>query len=206
MMQKTLLNSRVRRQRGLTLMEVLVTMMVMALGLLGIAGLQTSTMRYQLGSTERSNVALLLADFAERVRANLKVAPGEIDGSRYLMQDAEDAETPAYSWDAMQGTPPTASKDCDSAACTADELAEFDMAVWRAQVRKMLPGGVAQVSGTTAQGLRVTLAWRDKDHTAAPTTCASGLEGIANDTCCPASLQLSADMSGVRCANFTVKP
>ena len=59
-----------RRERGATLIEVLVTMLIIAFGLLGMAGLQVRTQISELESYQRSQALLLLNDMANRLAAN----------------------------------------------------------------------------------------------------------------------------------------
>ncbi|RNE91365.1 type IV pilus modification protein PilV [Marichromatium sp. AB32] len=59
-----------RRQRGLTLIEVLVTMVVLAVGLLGFGALQALTMKSNLGALQRSYATLHAHDIIESMRAN----------------------------------------------------------------------------------------------------------------------------------------
>lgn len=60
-----------RRQAGLSLIEVLVALVLLAIGLLGLAGLQASGMRVGLGSVQRSQAVQLAQDMIERLRANV---------------------------------------------------------------------------------------------------------------------------------------
>jgi type IV pilus assembly protein PilV len=60
----------VRGQRGATLIEVLVTMVIIAFGLLGMAGLQVRMQVSELESYQRSQALLLLSDMANRIAAN----------------------------------------------------------------------------------------------------------------------------------------
>jgi len=61
------------QERGSTLIEVLITMFVVAVGLLGVAGLQLASTRYQQTSALRSE-ALIQADFImEKMRVNNSV-------------------------------------------------------------------------------------------------------------------------------------
>ena len=59
-----------RRQRGATLIEVLVTMVIIAFGLLGMAGLQVRMQVSELESYQRSQALLMLSDMASRIAAN----------------------------------------------------------------------------------------------------------------------------------------
>jgi type IV pilus assembly protein PilV len=189
-----------RRQRGLTLIEVLVSMLVMALGLLGMAALQTTTLRYQMGSAERASIGVLLADFSERVRANVGAsASGPSDN--YLRSGT------GFNWTKISGALTTTGPDCEAATvvCSPDQKALQDMDQWLAAVRAQLPKGGAIVSGSAGSGLAVTLAWFDKDFSGKPEQCGSDTTGFAKQTCCPTSLGTS-NTSGVRCANFTVTP
>lgn len=59
-----------RRQRGVTLIEILVAVVVLSLGLLAMAGLQLSSLRASTGSILRGQAAVLATDMAERMRGN----------------------------------------------------------------------------------------------------------------------------------------
>lgn len=62
---------RIRHQRGLSLLEVLVAIVILSLGLLGMAGLQAASLRTSQGSFYRAQAAQYADDMAERMRANL---------------------------------------------------------------------------------------------------------------------------------------
>jgi type IV pilus assembly protein PilV len=71
-----------RHARGLTLIEVLVTMVLLGVGLLGLAGLQLRGMQVSQGSTFRSEAAILAEDMADRLRADATTAAAHgYDGS-----------------------------------------------------------------------------------------------------------------------------
>jgi type IV pilus assembly protein PilV len=59
------------RQRGMTLIEILVAIVVLSVGLMGLAGLQLKGMQVNQGSTYRSQAAILAQEMAERIRADL---------------------------------------------------------------------------------------------------------------------------------------
>jgi type IV pilus assembly protein PilV len=58
-------------QRGLSMIEVLVAVVIISLGLLGMAGLQASGMRTSQSAFYRAQAAQFTNDMAERMRANL---------------------------------------------------------------------------------------------------------------------------------------
>jgi type IV pilus assembly protein PilV len=61
---------RLHKQRGFSLIEVLVTVLILAIGLLGLAGLQSTSLRSNHSSLLRSQATVLAYDIADRLRAN----------------------------------------------------------------------------------------------------------------------------------------
>ncbi len=74
-------------QRGISLIEVLVAIVIISLGLLGMAGLQAAGLRTGHSSLYRAQAAQLANDMAERMRANL----GDALNYGLLMTDAAPA-------------------------------------------------------------------------------------------------------------------
>lgn len=69
------------RQDGTTLIEVLVTMVVIALGLMGVAGLQTRLQLAEMESYQRSQALLLLNDMHDRIKLNFANAADYVTGT-----------------------------------------------------------------------------------------------------------------------------
>jgi type IV pilus assembly protein PilV len=63
-----------KTQRGTTLVETLVALVVLSVGLLGIAALQMTSLRNNRGAHLRSQAQVLAYDIADRMRANRNVA------------------------------------------------------------------------------------------------------------------------------------
>jgi len=63
-------NARAARQRGMTLIEILVAIVVLSVGLLGLAGLQLKGVQVNQGSAYRWQAAMLAEDIADRMRAD----------------------------------------------------------------------------------------------------------------------------------------
>jgi type IV pilus assembly protein PilV len=59
-----------RRQYGLSLIEVMVTVFILAVGLLGMAGLQSRLQQSEMEAYQRSQALLLLNDMAQRIVTN----------------------------------------------------------------------------------------------------------------------------------------
>ena len=66
-----MLKSNLCRQRGLSLVEVLVTMVIVAIGLLGIAGLQLSSLKLGLIAENRSTAVIVVSTLLDRMRSNI---------------------------------------------------------------------------------------------------------------------------------------
>ena len=62
------------KEQGFTLVEVLVTFLIISIGLLGLAALQTSTMNEQFEAQQRIQLTPMLDDMAARIRNNPKPA------------------------------------------------------------------------------------------------------------------------------------
>ncbi len=95
--------------QGFTLIEVLVTLVILAIGMLGLAGLQLSALRNNTNAYERSQATLLAYDIIDRARANS-----------------------SESYAIAMGTEPT-NVHCYGSAknCTPAELAESDINQWK---------------------------------------------------------------------------
>ena len=63
-----------RRQRGISLIEVLVTLFVLLVGLLGVAALSLASQRASMESLQRNQALMLMNDMVSRINANRSVA------------------------------------------------------------------------------------------------------------------------------------
>ena len=185
-------------QRGVSLLEVLVSIVVFSVGLLGMLGMQTITLRYEQGAWTRNAVGLATADIADRVRTVAQAPPALFNSTSTYAAERARMESADYL---------TPGADCMDSACTPAELAAFHLTEWRAGLADALPQAAGFISplGNPGQTLayQVVVAWSDKDLTdasnnlAPATQCAAGATGIAARSCCPVALVAPA---GVRCA------
>ncbi len=104
------------KQSGVTMIEVVVTMFVMTVGLLGLAGLQSTSVKDSLDTAKRSQAAWLVSEVVERIRAN----PGGQDTGYTAVITTEACNKPAKQCaDTHAGEAAT--------DCTANEMAAFDL-------------------------------------------------------------------------------
>jgi type IV pilus assembly protein PilV len=138
-------------QHGFSMIEVLVTMLIISLALLGTMGLQAYALRVNQGGQFRSQAVFLVADLAERMEAN-SVAAVKLNND-YIVA------TPS-------NTPVPSSVACSS-TCTSDQLATWDMSQWTSLVSLTLPQSMWTVTQQVA-GNQVTytinVSWVDREE------------------------------------------
>lgn len=182
------------QQRGATLIEALVSILVLSLGLLGMAGLQLNALSFQKSSWAQHRVSELTIDVVERMQTN----PVASQRGQYNY-------TQTY---AISAAATLTNSGCSSytttVVCTPEQIATDDLSRLQAKARQTLPGGAASISGNATQGFIVTAMYADRDFrdavTNAPLTSASCTPtptGNAWRNCCPDSAAVPA---GVRCA------
>ncbi len=132
---------------GFTLIEVLVTVIILAVGLLGLAGLQTTGLRSNLSAYHRSQATQLAYDIADRMRANKTAA------NNYLTSFM----TPANA---------SIQNDCSTTSntCTAADMAENDLFQWNQFLTSAstLPGGTATIT-VAGRIYTIQITWTDRD-------------------------------------------
>jgi type IV pilus assembly protein PilV len=146
--------------RGITMIENLIALLILSIGLLGLAGLQASSFRNSKDATFRAIATQQATDMVNRIRAN---NVGVVNGE--------------YSAIPSGAVPPPF---CDAVACDDSELAAFDEWEWNSRNAALLPGGSGTVVGTpmtivssdrllTPIQLTITVMW-DGDRTGATGT------------------------------------
>lgn len=132
------------RQAGVGLIEVLVALVIVSLGVLGMAGLQLTGMKHSTNGFNRAKALILTENMATRMRINTS---GVLNGAYAEFDSSADANL-------CQVKPVPycqASRGVDAQICSVDELAAFDLfsvacGDWgpegaTAGVRGMLPDG-----------------------------------------------------------------
>jgi type IV pilus assembly protein PilV len=171
--------ARSRGARGFSLVEVLVSIAIVAMGVLAVAGLLGSATRSGKRGEQVATATLLAEDIADRIRAN--------------RAGAADYALAAGAW--PPATAP-AGAPCDRAApCGPPALAQADLARWTRRLRALLPlgsGALAYRPASTAAGpaVDVWIGWRDPD------TLPAAADERAGTRCPPA---WSAAAAPVRC-------
>ncbi len=147
-------------QQGFTLVEVLVALVVLAIGLLGLASLQMMSIKFNSDSYLRTQATTLAYDIADRMRANRTAA---LSGA-YHSPTTADANAKQAAYVACSG----GSCSCYAGGnCNGANLALFDLGTWYQRVELALPGSTESrptISYDAATNIAtVTINWRERD-------------------------------------------
>lgn len=138
----------IRYHGGFSLVEVLIALVIMSVGMLGIAGLYVEGMKAGRTSTFRHHAVTLAGDVADRIRAN--------------RQGAVDYEGPGGNNDCVLG----------NVDCNASQMAANDIWLWKEQAGAMLPNGDVAITfddTVTPNTYRVVVSWDEAGETTPPT-------------------------------------
>ena len=164
----------IARQAGMTLIESLIAMLVLALGVLGLAGVQVRLLAESRTANNRAVAIGLIDDMTNKILLN---------------RDAAMAGSYTSAWGAT-----VAAQDCVSSTCNSTQLAQSDLNIWRANVANALPGANATIftSANDVRQIGIAISWianegkgQDGDSTTynSPFAVTAATSGVA----CPAS-------------------
>lgn len=147
---------RIRGTSGFTLLEVMISLVVLSIGVLGIVALQISTYKSLQTSHNYAYAALLANDMADRILAN--------------PDNAAD-----YAHDDL----PVSAPDCigPTADCTPEELVQFDINEWQTLIQgtgpASLPDGMGSVDFIAGppQSINIVVRWDDDLSGSTGTNC-----------------------------------
>jgi type IV pilus assembly protein PilV len=169
---------------GFSLIEVLVALIILSVGLLGIAGLQATSKRTSYEALQRTTATMLARDISERMRTN----PDQLASYNGTVDTTTITPPSDCLYDAVSNSTP----DCTPAQLATYDLYEWQQAILGASEKQtgsntgglVLPTGCITVAtGCTSCEVTVAIAWRGLTKLANPTidTCGS-TSGNYNDT------------------------
>ncbi len=136
-------------QKGFTLMEVLIAVLILSIGLLGLASLQANGLRSNFSSYARSQAVVLANDMADRIRANpTQAAAGSYNNVTATVGDP----------------------GCLLADCTPGQIVSHDIAAWYSNLQTTLPQGTGTVTGDGTV-FTVSVMWDDDRNGAVGNGC-----------------------------------
>lgn len=138
------------RQRGFSLVEVLIALVIMSVGMLGIAGLYVQSLQAGRTSMFRHHAVTLAGDIADRIRANPTAAANYASAAGPGGNDNG----------CVNGT----------ISCTPAQMAQQDILLWKTQAGEALPAGDVAVQFNAAVGTApptyvITVSWNEPGQT-----------------------------------------
>lgn len=130
-----------KHQRGATLIEVLVTVIILSIGLLGLASLHANGMKFNHSAQLRSQATFLAYDVSDAMRANRTTALGG-----------------AYNTPSVRGFTGSGSQ------------AAADLINLQTRLANLLPDGDVSIIQANGNEFTVTVMWRDEKDSSAPLT------------------------------------
>lgn len=164
------LTNKALQQSGFTMVETLISMVVLSIGLLGLAGLQASSLRNNNSAYMRTQATILANDMLDRLRAN---AVGLSAGFYNSVNTISTSSDP----------------NCITSGCTTAQIVQYDIWNWGQNVSTLLPSGGGTVAGNGADSVfTITVMWDDARTGAAGTGC--GTDETVDLKCLSVSSQL----------------
>ena len=137
------------KQQGFSLLEVLISVVILSIGMLGIAAMQASAIRYNHSAELRSLAVTQASNMVDRMLAN---SQGVTNGS--------------YS----NATGMPADPNCST--CTSTQIAQRDIHEWNSSNQQLLPSGQGTIV-RNANRFIITIRW-DNDRSGATGLGCSG--------------------------------
>ena len=144
---------RQQKQRGFSLLEVLVALVVLSVGLLGLAAMQAEGLRGSSNAQMRHQAARLVGDIVDRMRANqagvatddyaIATGASASGGQEHLCADNDGQGVTANS-------------------CSPTQMALYDVYLWREDVADLLPSGSSSIVRVAANRFVITVGWTDR--------------------------------------------
>ena len=155
-------SSQLRKQTGFTLIEVLISALVLVVGVLGVAALQVTALKNLQSSGNHGVASMMANDISDRMWVN-----------------QAQALAGAYN---HNGLPNAVPKDCVAETCTEAEMAAYDVYEWQRQllgyttesgvaVPAMLPSGAGTVALDAGTTYEITIRWDDDRSGSTQTNC-----------------------------------
>lgn len=160
-----------RKNEGFSLIEVLIAIVVGALGLLGLAAILSLSVKHTKSSVYRTTATILASQLADSIRVN-RNAMGAYVTSNSNFSEISAGETELDDTISLTETNCYGStKDCSPA-----DIANYDMYLWWLHAKTMLPDPKATIAldAADADRILITMSWTEQTNKEASDTDGAG--------------------------------
>lgn len=198
-------------QGGFSLLEVMITIFILGVGIMGLAGLQARALNAEAESFARAQAVMLAVDLADRMNSNLAAVKTSTSAATgYNQQDASSVKTvfgTGYTNACITANPTssTAQASCCAAKAT---VVERDICEWDLALK-----GIGEASGTTKVGgmtgargcvfntgttgiFQIDVVWQGRDVGVVPTDNSCGSTAITSRRSGVSRIVRLADLDG----------
>ena len=134
-----------QKQKGFSLLEVLITLVIISFGLLGIAGVIVNSLKNNQSSYSRTQASVLANDIIDRMRANRTTA-----------------ETASLPYNLALGADEPSGDSVLCAEPSANNVVLCDLWEWRESLKHTMPSGTGSVTlDGTSKKLTIIVQWND---------------------------------------------
>lgn len=130
--------------RGSSMIEVLVALFILAVGLMGVQGMQIDSLRTNLNSSQGTSAQILAADMGDRILAYDSITSTADDNDFNGIDTADTATDPG----------------CDATGCSKTAQVNRDIFYWKTEIENKLSGGRGTVT-SIAGVVTINIVWDD---------------------------------------------
>jgi type IV pilus assembly protein PilV len=132
-----------KRINGFTLIEVMISVLILGIGILGILNLQSRALMDNQDAYIRTQANFLLNDMSDRVRANHQYWQEKINSNAVILETAYKF---CNVYDPTSGVDSVATPPILPTECSYIEIAKYDMYRWKKEVEDQLPNGEVAIT------------------------------------------------------------
>jgi|SRR5208283_2926211 len=148
--------SAMRRDHGFSLVEVMVALVVCALGLLGLAKMESLAVVSTTVASSRSLAAIQASSLASTMHANRGYWAAGLAPASTTVTVSSAATTIVSGDPLLAAIPAVACLVPGALSCSANQMAAYDLQQWALALQTLLPGSFSTIACTNAVGLPVT--------------------------------------------------
>lgn len=132
-------------EAGFTLLEILIALLVLSIGLLGVASLQTRGQQFNTAAYLYTQATYLATDLIDRMRSNYDLLSRSSSSTGTGTQEKQELRDIYTTKIVFSDSCPLKRECTEDVGCTAKELAEYNLYDWCDSYKDTLPGGEVEI-------------------------------------------------------------